>query len=463
MPSQTPSPTFTKTPTRTSSPSPTAIPLFETQPEIIDTKANEHARRPGLSGTVRVVDTRHFRLFYTISGDDAVRMKDDNGNAIPDYVETVARTLELAWRVLIDDLGWAAPPPDSGRGGNDLLDVYIMDLDFTLTGIAEGGEIDNIVGDNPNTPVIEQSASFSFLRLDNDFAEIEKMKLATSTVNLIRTTAVHEFMHALQFGYDGLEPASWIWEATSTWAETIVLKTVTDVPMHLTAAFKSPDTCLLSYGGIDRREDYLHWYSRWLFLRFISDRYGLEVIRGIWEQAVFYDGYAAIDAALSQAGTNLQEVIREYEIALLLREFEFKLDYPTVRLETTIDGTKFYRPINGVGQLGADFIEINTNSLILVKLRQIPDGLLIGVNNNEADVYYFEDGTATIHAGQYQYVYLVVINFNRAKTHRDCNFEPYSVEIMESKEKSPPQFTIQVLEFKPPFVELLSPVDEIFQ
>lgn len=43
---------------------------------------------------MRFVATAHFRIFYTMSGEDAVQVDDANGNALPDYVEEVAKALE---------------------------------------------------------------------------------------------------------------------------------------------------------------------------------------------------------------------------------------------------------------------------------------------------------------------------------------------------------------------------------
>ena len=60
--------------------------------------------------------------------------------------------------------------------------------------------------------------------LDNDFAEIDALEnVSLSGLDFMRTTAAHEFNHAIQYGHDSEEPHRWLWEATATWVETYIL------------------------------------------------------------------------------------------------------------------------------------------------------------------------------------------------------------------------------------------------
>lgn len=458
-PTETPTLTPTPTETPTNTPTPTETPIIVSQPEQVDLTGPDHAGRPGLSGTVRTVDTRHFRIFYTLSGSDAVAIEDANGNGIPDYVEAVAEALEYSRGVLIEVLGWADPPPDGSIGGDSRYDIYLQDLDFNISGTAEGGQGQMFVGDNPNTPAIEWYSSASFIRIDNDFEEILELGFPVSQLTSMRNTVAHELMHAIQYGYDATEPHGWLWEATATWVETLVYPEVRDVPMYLTAAFKSTDTCLLAYGGDERQEDRLHWYSRWLFLRYLSEQYGPEIIREIWEQAVREDGYETLEAALAEYGTDLDTEIRGYEVALLLRAFEFDLDYPTVRLEALMDGPGFLRPETGIGQLGADFLRIDGEGVVEVILRQLTEGILVGIETEEAEIYHLVDGIGVIDLDRYDRVYLIALNLARVETESDCAFAPYSVEILPGETAGAPDETLPTGAYLPPFVEGLKDPD----
>jgi hypothetical protein len=415
----------------------------------------DHANRPTLSGSVRTVDTRHFRIFYTLAGDDAVAIEDVNGNGIPDYVEAVAEALEFSWMIEVETLGWAEPPPDREFGGDGRFDVYLQDLDFNIAGTAEGGQGQLFVGDNPRTARIELYSSASFVRIDNDFGEILELGFPSSAVTFMRNTVAHELMHGLQFGYDATEPHGWLWEATATWVETLVYPGVRSLPMHLTPAFKSTDTCLLSYGGDEREEDQLHWYSRWLFLRYLSETYGEEIVREIWEQAIRLDGYESLEAALTEYETDLDSVVRGYELALLLRAFDFDLEYPTVRLDANIDAPGFLQPDTGVGQLGADFLRISAPGVVEVRLRQLTEGMLVGIGDEEAEIYDLVDGSRVINVDRYHRVYLIVLNLDRAETESDCAFAPYSVEVIAGEGAGHADETVPIGSFLAPFVEEL--------
>ncbi len=455
-PTTTPTTTPTATPTKTSTPEPTPTSIFQSNPVRVDLSRREHIDRPQLSGFVRYIDTEHFRIFYTLSGEDAVPIVDANGNAIPDYVEEVAIALEHSWQVEIEQLGWAAPPPDNGLGGDDRFDVYLEDLDLYIAGYVNDDNTSDEPRDNPRTTGIEISSANSYMGLDNDFAEIEELEdVKLSSLDFMRTTVAHELNHALQFGYSSDEPHRWLWEATATWVESYVYEDIKDSNFHLKAAFKAPDTCLLDYGGRDRIESAGHWYALWLFLRYISETYGEATIRELWDQLILLDGYDAFEAVLEPKGTTFEDVFRGYTVALLLRDFDFELDYPTVRLEGVVSGIQSWAPGDGVGQIAADFVEIDAQGVVEVSLWNLEDGILVGIRNTQADVYQLQDSKTVINADNYEHIYLIVLNLKRAQKEQDCRMTLYRVRVLRGGEESIPNETIQVQNFDPPEVEPL--------
>jgi len=463
-PTYTPTPTFTPTETPTSTPTPTITPtptatsVFVSLPVEVDQKSWWDEGRPQLSGTVRTIDTLHFRIFYTLAGEDAVQIQDENGNAIPDYVEELGLALERSWTVEVDQLGWAPPPPDDAVGGDDRYDIYLEDLDLSIAGYTSNGDDSYIVGDNPKTSTLEEYASASYIGIDNDFIEVEEEGLSISSLDFMRSTAAHEFNHAIQFGYDGTEPLSWLWESTATWVETIVYSEITDTSFFLDASFKSPDSCQSDYGGRKRVEDQGNWYAHWLFLRFLSDKYGEEIVRTMWEQAIHKDGYAVLEAALTGYGTTFDFQFQQFTAALLLGAFDFDLDYPSVRLEGNISKFGNFNPKDGIGQVGADFIEIDLDGVVLLDLWNMNDGMLVGIRNDETDVYLLQDGEITVDTSPYRYVYLIVQNLSRAEEHQDCQVSPYSVRAEAGEVFAEPDFTLPSSNFQIPFVEpLLDP------
>ena len=422
--------------------------------------------RPRLSGDPQTLDTPHFRIHYTLSGDDAVPSKDSNVNGHPDYAEEVARALEYSWRALIEHFGWNAPPGDAGLGGDDRLDIYLEEVyDAGFAGYVEGDYEGGFRGDNPNSAQFESSASSSYMALDDDYAGYEDQSTSgISLLGFMRSTAAHEFLHMIQYGYDAEEPHEWLWEASATWVQDELFNLVNDGNESLPAVFKAPDSCQLSYGGEERVEDLDHWYGMWIFLRYLSEQYGHESVRAVWESAIDQDGYAAWDLALDGEGITLEQLFRDFAVALLTRSFEEGSDYPVVRLEGEVGINEFFDPVDGVGQLGADYIEILADQVVSVVLDgDTLEGLLVGIADAQASLFPLIDGEARVNASQFEYLYLTVLNLQRAETEERCRFFPYSVVVTPASTTDQAQNTIGAGNFQPPFVEGLEDPDFFYE
>lgn len=413
--------------------------------------------RPILSGPEEILDSEHFRLHYTTTGRDAVLSAD--------FVNEVTQALEHVWDVEINQFGWAAPPPDNGLGGDDRYDVYLQEILWDGTfGYVEGGEDSRYHsraqnGDNPNTAAVETRASVSFMVLDNDYADLEDFAIESYAINdIVRSTIAHEFNHAIQFGYDAEEPADWLWEATSTWMQDEVYDEINDGLEDLYAVFKSPDTCQLAYGGEARVEDENHWYGEWIFLRYISENYGHETVRAIWEQAVDLDSYDAIEAALNVAGTTLDETLRGFSVALLTRGFEEGASYPVLRLEGKT-GLGVFTPLDGVGQMAADYIEILADGAITIAIDdEYLAPLLVGISGRQASVFDFNGTQASVDASAFEYLYLVVINPDQADFEKDCYSSEYRVDVSTGGQAQAAAETVSAANFAAPHIEeLLDP------
>jgi hypothetical protein len=419
--------------------------------------------RPDLSGSPRTLDTEHFRIHYSDSGQDAVPAQDDDGNGHPDYVEHVARALEYSWAAEVDHFGWAPPPPDEGLGGDDRFDVYLADIfDEGNAGYVEGDFDVGFFGDNPLTSVVETRASSSYMALDNDYDGYNDSPVAgVSLLDYMRSTAAHEFSHSIQYGYDGDEPHDWLWEATATWIQDEVFDLVNDGNEALPAVFKSPDSCQLAYGGENRVEDSDHWYGMWIFLRYVSENYGHAAIREVWEATVDLDGYDAWDQALAGYDTDLESVFQDFAVALLLRNFDEGENYPVVRLEASIGFEENFQPLDGVGQLGLDYLGLEARDLLGITLTGDGiSGLAVGVLDGQAHVFALAGGQAAIDTTQFDSSYLLVLNLDRAARERNCRSADYSITVVPVDQ---PDSAIQQLaspNFRVPRVEGLRQWDE---
>ena len=441
LPTATPELTATPTLAPSETPQPTATAIIQTTPEITDLSEDAGEGRPRLTGTVRFVDTEAFRIFYTLSGEDAVIVEDKNGNAVPDYVEKVADALVFAFQVEVDEIGWPAPPPDGGLGGDDRYDVYLKDLDWGYIGFAIADEYFYTDGDNPNTARTETDAISSYMLIDNNFEEYVDLYEAYAESNsgvlpvglpyslaeaAMRISVAHELMHMVQYGYDAYEPDSWIWEATSSWIEGIVYPDLRALMSDMDPAFDAPDLCQLSYG---EDESAGHWYSEWLFLQLLAERHGDDIVRAIWENTVELNGYAAIESALGEFNAAIEEEVREYHLAILLREMGVDFSKRVVSLEGRIDRREVYRPDTGVGQMGADYLRLLVGGVIEVRLHQLNEGLVVGIAEDRADIYALEDSRVQVDTDLYDEVYLIVLNYARAEDIEQCAYAQYQVSV----------------------------------
>lgn len=380
--------------------------------------------RPSLPNEQTYGDERFF-IHYTLSGKDAVDATDANGNSVPDYVEQVLEVLNTVYQVEVVQLGWAPPPADLGEGGDTRFDVYLENLmSRGIAGYAnsEGGYL----GDNPATPEVERRAAYSYLSLDNDFAEIpDDPEVAETPLGLLRTTTAHEFNHAIQAGYDAFDPHTWLYEATASWMEDEVFGETNDPVYYIQDVFDAPDKCRVAESG---------WYGSWLFLRLMSERYGREVVRSIWEQSRQLDGFDAVDAALKLYGSSLQIESRDFAVANLLRAYEEGDSYPTIALEGMAEKGAF-TPQSGVQSLGADTIQVLGTGVVDVNLADADAVLFmraVGVRGDQADVIDAASGALTVNLDTYQATYVVIHNDTRTSREDRCAYADYSLVVAPS-------------------------------
>jgi hypothetical protein len=372
--------------------------------------------------------TEHFLIHYTLIGQDGVDPADGNQNGLPDYVELVAEALEFSWQTEIDQYGWAAPPSDSGKGGDDRIDVYIEDImgdGYAGYADSEGG----YVGDNPNTPETEHHAYYSYLGLDNNYVEVLDDDVDETPTQLMQATVAHEFNHVLQGGYDDNDPHYWLYEATATWMEDEVFPDVNDGVYYLDSLFGSPDTCLVA--ELPVREGTVHWYATWLFMRMLSERHGHEVVRTIWEESRRLDSFESIDAALAPYGETLDSATRDFAVANLLRAYQEGELYPAVYVEGQI-GSGTFRPGDGVESLGVDYVRLTGQGVTTIRLTD-PEAhfttYAVGLRGAEADVIEGDGSTLTVDLDQYSATFVLIHNDERIGHEQACFLAGYTLEV----------------------------------
>jgi len=417
--------------------------------------------RPVLSGPEHTYSTDRVMIHYTLSGIDAVPAADSDGDGTPDWVAEVGAVIEQVWRVEVDRLGWPAPIPDRGEGGDTRVDVYLMEL-FSK-GVAgyvspDGG----FVGDNPATARTETQAAYGYLVFENDF--IDPAPPAGLRVwppaDWLRIIAAHEFNHLLQVGINGTHSMRWWYESTANWVETQVYPDLPDNLDSAGAVFKSPDTCMLRYGGVNRVESGLHWYGMWVFNQFLSERYGAGLIRDVWLRMADGTGWQPFDDVLSARGTTLEAQVRAFALAVLLRDFSSGSDYPTARLQEAITAPGELAPTDGVQRLAMDYLGLELDGTYTIQVTS-PDarveGTVVGVNGTTAEVYPVGEGV-TVDLSRYEHAYLIALNLTRPPNEAGCATARYTVSVQPAGENSPVggASRVQARSFSPPRVEAVT-------
>ena len=247
----------------------------------------------------------HFRIHYATFGVDTVynASVDLNANSVPDYIDTVAMIADSVWDIMINQLGYPEPAVDTTSMDIDtiIIDTNTMTIDTLCAG--DGGPLYDIyVSDlssgvygqtwfdlecaDPGTLLMEVP---TFMEIDNDFQHIAWHKAAP--LNAARVTIAHEFLHAVQVGMDFTEFTSGVtgygniyWgEMSATWMEEKIYDDINDYYYYLPAFFQYPNTSFQQF--LESSSD-LHPYGSVVFPLFLSQKYGDDIIRLIWEKQV---------------------------------------------------------------------------------------------------------------------------------------------------------------------------------
>ena len=212
---------------------------------------------------------------WATTGPHAVDDTDDDGNGIPDYVDTVIETVDGVRQAYVT-AGYRTPRADGVAGGNAKTDIYLEDTGAeSLYGYCTSDQ------PIPNPP--PSYDAWAYCVLDNDY---DSGQFPTNTpLENLQVTAAHEYFHAVQFAYDAFEDG-WFMEATATWAEDELYDDVDDNLQYL------PNSPLTKPGRpLDSFSDGGEQYGAWIFFRFLTEGLpdeegGLPVlVREMWERA----------------------------------------------------------------------------------------------------------------------------------------------------------------------------------
>ncbi len=212
-----------------------------------------------------ITPSGRFRIHYELDGRHAVDPADEDGNGIPDYVDETAATLDRAWNLEVEQLGYRAPLEDGSVGGGSEYDIYITDL----SGAGVYGY---------TLPELSGNTTPAYIEIDNNFTDA--IYSQTRGLDALHVTLAHELFHGIQFAYYAGRNGLWWQEASATWMEEIAYPDVDDYLQYVPSVLHRPERALSS--GNFTVETRI--YGSAIFAHFLAQRFDSELIRAVWEE-----------------------------------------------------------------------------------------------------------------------------------------------------------------------------------
>lgn len=236
--------------------------------------SDEFGRPVGLPG---LYETANFKVYYETDPSSVNFATDAFAQETGDVFEEVYAN-EIAVQ------GWSRPADDGSRGGDNRIDVYMLDLQFY--GFASP---DNDATCDPSAC----TGVHGWMGTENDYEGFPP-----DPSGALRATVAHEFHHLIQFN-ESASNDGWMLEATATWEESVVYPDIDARTFYIPAFVESADQSLNLTDGS-------HEYGLYVFMRWLADRFGQDVIRDAWRATLVNDQHslAGINAALVARGSD---------------------------------------------------------------------------------------------------------------------------------------------------------------
>ncbi len=336
------------------------------------------------SHKIHAVDTDHFTIEFSpliLSGPDK------DGTGVPDRVEQVAQYAETSWDEQIGDLGMPSPLDDQ-----DTVYVILDDRNMYLTPGSLG-----VTSVFPNGDI--------YMAVD-----------PTLSQDLMKVTVAHEFMHVIQFGYQGYfvgyDQDINFAESIAVWAEEYVYDEVNDYLGYLQYYFDDPDYSVFT--GIIP-EGSLFEYGLAIWPIFVTEYFGDDgLIEDITDEYFssepdVWDFYDAYEAVIDDEGEDLRDVYQEFALwNYVWSYYDEGEDYPWVAIHAQHAAYEYPLSHESVDQadwpalFGTNYVQFEISSdmwgddfkVTLAKLADIDLGVTLMPESD--DTYYVSEAVTTI-------------------------------------------------------------------
>lgn len=231
-----------------------------TQQEILD------LRGTGFGNLKETLETSHFVLHYSTQSNFAVPTQDNDRNGVPDFIDVAGQSMEDSWNRLIGELGYVMPKGTPQQK----FHVYYKDIPYYGYAVPENVEL-------LSTSPVPYGTASAWIVIENDFYGFPPNDEDVTGLEVIRggalkVTQAHEFMHAIQFNINVYQ-SGWLFESHATWAEDAVYDHINDWHWYINRFLRNPDFPIFNR----------FVYGSAFFMNYLSETYGVDVTRRIWE------------------------------------------------------------------------------------------------------------------------------------------------------------------------------------
>lgn len=370
--------------------------LISSQPKGVDPKVLFPGRRDDMPFTY---PTAHFLLHYTGTGADAIYQFNDQDSmpGVPNFIFNAGRIADSVWNHTVGTLGYTPPISDGyyNGGGDGLLDIYFIDFG------AYGATAKDSIKDT--FPVVKTTA---YIFLENDYDAFPGYE--SNRLNALRVSIAHEFFHTVQFGIDAIEmegaypdwnPA-WV-EMSAVYMEEEHYEEIDDYHNYLIYFYDVPQWSVRTGSSLlSPMINYwrnLHMYGSAVFPIFLSERFGKDIIRDIWDRCGDVAGpnwWLAVDDAIRNASGDtrtLEDEFQEFALwnlftrqrAITGSYFPDAADFDSVNLSARI--TSYPATVSPIDSVLPD--NLGANYIILENVASMSTGLAISLNADLAETW----------------------------------------------------------------------------
>ncbi len=271
-----------------------------------------------------------FLVHYDITGTNAVNLKDENANGVPDYIDSVCYYFEFVHNLEVEQLKYLDPAKDNGLGGSDAFDIYVLNIGRGT--VNQPGLYGYTVPEIKLPGGIPSRQRYSaYIVIDNDYSQRDSSytdngnKYATfrdTSMLGMKITAAHEYHHAVQFMYGEDRTAPVMNELTSTWFEYRAFPETKDYMQYVEYLFKYPNS--YNFGNGNAVTGYLYG----IFGRYLHKHYGDSLLLRMWETiATGIQSYDALNRALIERSSTLSADWCEFMLWLYYTNERTRKDY----------------------------------------------------------------------------------------------------------------------------------------